>query len=281
MQKLRIFAASPSDMAAERAKIEDVALSLKPLADSQDIVLEVVDWGAAVPDMGRPEQVILDQMGPTSWDIFIGILWHRFGSATGGTDQRNSREYLSGTEEEFKTAYQLWQNHKRPRIMMYRCKRNIPPEDLNPEQYKRVQDFFGQFDALAGTHPGLYQTFNTARSFEKLLFDNLQKILIEYGGSLVKEKDGEKAAADPKTAEQKIFICYKRLARDDRALAEYLRDQLTGMGHSVFIDTSMRMGEEWLEEIDEKIRTSDYLIVLVSRGVGRQRDGAGRDAARL
>lgn len=265
MQKLRIFAASPSDMAAERAKIEDVALSLKPLADSLGIVLEVVDWGSVVPDMGRPEQVILEQMGPTSWDIFIGLLWHRFGSATGETDKRTSKEYLSGTEEEFRTAYRLWQNYKRPRIMMYRCNRNIHPEDLNPEQYQRVRDFFGQFDAIKGAHPGLYQTFNTARSFEKLLNDNLQKILIEYGAKLAGEKDRATASADRKTARQKIFICYKRLAKDDRALAEYLRDRLTEMGHSVFIDTSMRMGEAWLEEVDERIRSSDYLIVLISR----------------
>jgi hypothetical protein len=265
MQKLRIFAASPSDMAAERARIEAVALTLKPLADSQGIVLEVVDWGSVVPGMGRPEQVILDQVEPSSWDIFIGILWHRFGTPPGESDKRNKQEYLSGTEEEFRTAYQLWQDQKRPRIMIYRCKRSIPPEDLNPEQYKRVQEFFGQFEALGGSNPGLYQSFSTARSFEKLLFDNLQKILLEYGMDRVKEKVKGQPAVEQKTSLKKVFICYKRLAKDDRALAEFLRDRLTGMGHQVFIDTSMRMGTEWLREIDKNIQSSDYLIVLISK----------------
>lgn len=41
MNKLRIFAASPSDMATERAKIETVAEMLKPLADNLDIVFDV------------------------------------------------------------------------------------------------------------------------------------------------------------------------------------------------------------------------------------------------
>jgi hypothetical protein len=41
MQKLRIFAASSSDMATERAKVETVAGMLKPLADNLDVVLEV------------------------------------------------------------------------------------------------------------------------------------------------------------------------------------------------------------------------------------------------
>ena len=261
MQKLRIFAASPSDMIAERAKIEAVASMLKPLADSLGIILEVVDWSSVIPDMGRPEQVILDQVKPTSWDVFIGILWHRFGTPTGGKDKSTKQEYFSGTEEEFKTVYSLWQSYERPRIMMYRCKRNIPLEDLNPDQYKRVQDFFGQFEAQRGAHPGLYQTFDTIKSFEKLLLNNLQKILLEHGRDIAKDKDVD----NPKVTSAKIFICYKRSTKDDHALAEYLSDHLTTKGHSVFIDKSMRVGTEWLKKIDENIKSSDYLIVLISK----------------
>jgi len=169
MKKLRVFVASPSDMAAERARVEVIASSLKPLADSLDIVLDVVDWSSIVPDMGRPEQVILDQVKPTSWDVFIGILWHRFGTPTGGIDINTKQEYSSGTEEEFKTAHLLWQNHRRPRVMIYRCTRNIPQDALNPDQFKQVKDFFDRFDARAGDHPGLYQTFDSIKSFDKLL----------------------------------------------------------------------------------------------------------------
>src|SRR5216684_7992971 len=109
MKRLRIFAASPSDTAAERARVETVAELLKPLADHLDIVLDIADWSDVVPDMGRPEKVILDQLKPTSWDVFIGILWHRFGTAPGGKDPQTQKDYRAGTEEEFKTAYRLWQ----------------------------------------------------------------------------------------------------------------------------------------------------------------------------
>src|SRR5437763_1534814 len=181
MKKLRIFAASPSDVAAERAKVETVAAMLKPLAEHLGIVLEVVDWRAVVPDMGRPQQVIFDQLKPTSWDVFIGILWHRFGTPPAAQDQQTQREYLAGTEEEIKTAYSLWQQHGKPRIMIYRCTRPVPLDVLDPDQYKRVKDFFAQFEAVAGAHPGLIQTFDTTESFERLLIDNLQKLLIGYG----------------------------------------------------------------------------------------------------
>jgi hypothetical protein len=184
LKKLRIFAASPSDVAAERAKVDTVVGLLKPLADHIGVVLEVKDWRAVVPDMGRPQQIIFDQLQPTSWDVFIGILWHRFGTPPGGMDPQTQKEYLSGTEEEFRVAYRLWQQYKRPRIMIYRCTRPIPADALNPDQFKRVKEFFAQFDATKGEHPGLPQTFNTPEAFEKLLLDHLQKLLLAYGEEL-------------------------------------------------------------------------------------------------
>jgi tetratricopeptide (TPR) repeat protein len=141
----------------------------------------VVDWRAAVPDMGRPQQVIFDQLGPTAWDVFIAIVWHRSGTPPGGRDPQTGEEYRSGTEEEFKTAYELWKEHGRPRIMVYRCTRHAPLEELDPAQFKLVKDFFTQFEAIRGEHPGLYQTFDTPESFEKLLLDHLMKLLLEYG----------------------------------------------------------------------------------------------------
>jgi hypothetical protein len=181
MQKLRIFAASASDTATERAKVETAAGLLKPLADYLGIVLDVSDWRSVVPDMGRPEQVILDQLKPTQWDVFIGILWHRFGTPPGGQNPQTQREYLAGTEEEFQTAYRLWKQGGKPHLMMYRCTRAAPLDVVDPDQLKRVKEFFAQFEAVKGEHQGLYQSFETTDAFEKLLFDNLQKLLLEYG----------------------------------------------------------------------------------------------------
>lgn len=154
---------------------------LKPLADNLGIVLDVVDWRTVVPAMGRPEQVILDQLKPTEWDVFVGILWHRFGTAPGGKDRPRQKEYLAGTEEEFKAAYRLWKQSGKPHIMMYRCARAIPPDALDPKQFQRVKQFFARFDAIKGKHPGLYQSFDTAEAFEKVLLGNLQRVLLEYG----------------------------------------------------------------------------------------------------
>jgi tetratricopeptide (TPR) repeat protein len=179
LKKLRIFAASPSDVATERAKLETVVASLKPMADYLGLILEVVDWRAVVPDARRPQQIIFDQLKPTSWDIFVGILWHRFGTPPGAKDKAG-KEYLSGTEEEFKTSYELWKRYSKPRIVLYRCIRGLP-YDVDPGQLKRVHDFFKLIEDTKGDYPTLYQAFDTTEAFEKLWLDNLQKLLTEYG----------------------------------------------------------------------------------------------------
>lgn len=181
IQTFRIFVASPSDMALERGKVDLVVDALRPLADYFGISLQVVDWSIVAPNMGRTEKVILDQLKPSSWDMFIGVLWHRFGTPTAGHNRLTNKGYASGTEEEFKTSYALWKKYKRPRIMMYRCTRAYPSDAVDPDQLKRVKSFFANFDAVTGDHPGLYQTFENTDDFQDLLLRNLQQVVLDFG----------------------------------------------------------------------------------------------------
>jgi len=178
-RKLRIFAASPRDVAKERARLATVVEDLTALAEYVGVTLELLDWRQVVPDLGRAEQIILDQLKPDTWDLFIGILWHRFGTPPGGQDPQTQKEYLSGTEEEFRVVYSLWQQYKRPRVMFYRCTRHAPLDDLDPDQFKRVKEFFAGFAHDAG-HPGLYQTFDSVELFERLVRQSLQRFLLDY-----------------------------------------------------------------------------------------------------
>lgn len=236
---------------------------LKPLADNLDIMLDVIDWSSVVPDMGRPEQIILDQLQPTSWGVFIGILWHRFGTPPAGSDPQTQKEYLAGTEEEFKTAYRLWQQYQKPRIMMYRCARNVPLDVLDPDQFKRVKEFFAQFDAVKGEHPGLYQSFDTTESFEKLLLDNLLKLLLEYDEHLT----GKPAAPEvvqtfapkipdnlPRRApffgrEKEMETTLRALSPEDRTWGVLL-DGIGGIGKSALaVEAAYRCKEQGLFDV--------------------------------
>ena len=122
---------------------------LQEQADQVGFILELKEWRQVIPDMGRPQQIIFDQIGPQSWDIFVGVLWLRFGSPSGATDPTTSLPLESGTYEEFLTAHKLWKETGRPRILVYRC--NRPPERLDqidPEQFAKVKDFFRRFETI-------------------------------------------------------------------------------------------------------------------------------------
>ncbi|MDZ7308622.1 MAG: SUMF1/EgtB/PvdO family nonheme iron enzyme [candidate division KSB1 bacterium] len=190
-KKLRIFLASPGDVTKERDVVRAVADELNRegnVADQLGVTLKVLDWREVTPGMGRSQQVILDELKVKSWDIFIGILWLRFGSPTGGSDPQTGRAYDSGTEEEFNLAYDSWKKNGRPRIMFYRCTR--PPVDLNqldPDQYKCVKTFFEQFEANRA-HQGLVQPFATTDDFERRVRFDLTKLLFEYGEKVLQKK---------------------------------------------------------------------------------------------
>jgi len=61
-----------------------------------------------------------------------------------------------------------------------------------------------------------------------------------------------------------VFISYKRNVEPDSALAIRVFESLQEKGHAVFIDRTLRVGQEWAKEIEEKLRSSDFLIVFLT-----------------
>jgi len=186
VRKVRIFVASPSDMKPERDRVAKVVTRLnQSTALELGLLLEFTDWSSHVrPSMGqRPQAVILDQLGVDTWDIFIGLLWLKFGSPTGADDPVSRTPFVSGTQEEFALAYRSWQHARRPTIMMYRCERmpaNI--REINAAQLQLVNVFFEGFEVLKD-NPGLYQTFREPDEFELLVDKHLSALLFEKAKS--------------------------------------------------------------------------------------------------
>lgn len=112
-KELRLFLASPSDVSNEREIVNKVVAQLnRTIASELGCMIRLIRWEDMVPGIQqRAQDVILDQVDIESTDIFLGVLWNRFGTPTG---QANS-----GTEEEFNIAYQSWVQHRRPRILLY------------------------------------------------------------------------------------------------------------------------------------------------------------------
>ena len=97
-------------------------------------------------------------------------------------------------------------------------------------------------------------------------FDNRDRILEVIGWCYRQRPNlhGDLDRLRQRLTPAKFFISYRRNSPDDNQLANYLREALSTLGHQVFIDTTLRTGAAWLDEIDQQIKASDFLIVLLS-----------------
>lgn len=191
-KKVRIFVACTADLAEERNAVGAVvqSRSLQSVAEDRGVTLDLLDWRNVVPAAGLPENVILEKLKPATWDVFIGALWHRFGTPTGVRDRATGIEYSSGTEQEFRIAYKLWERYHRPRVSFYFSERKPRLNDIDGQQFELVKRFIAQF-ASKGSTPGLYQTFKTVRSFEELVRKNLTDFLLQRSARHKKTKAGQ------------------------------------------------------------------------------------------
>jgi len=98
IQIIRVFIASPGDTKEERDAIDHVASDInRQHGRNEDFRIDVLRWEEdSYPDIGADAQDVINrQIG--DYDIFIGLMNHRFGSAT--------KRSNSGTEEEFDRAF--------------------------------------------------------------------------------------------------------------------------------------------------------------------------------
>ena len=169
MDPIRIFVASPGDVGIERnglAKVVDeINLTLTTIAPEKGVNLELLRWETRThPSMGTGPQPVIDRQIGT-YDIFIGIMWKRFGTPT--------EDAASGTEHEFRVAYERWQKTGRPEIMFYFCQAPFPPpssEEWN--QYRRVAEFRDEL-----SRRGLIWEYPTHETFTDIIRGHLVNVL--------------------------------------------------------------------------------------------------------
>ncbi len=112
----RIFLASPGDLNRERKLFKKVVDEVNVLkAHSMGYHLEAMGWEETLPGKGRPQELINRDL--VKADLFILLLWKRWGTPSG--------KYSSGTEEEFLLASQLNDSSEKPEIWLFFKDMNI------------------------------------------------------------------------------------------------------------------------------------------------------------
>jgi len=168
VEKLKIFLASPSDVAKERKYVEEVIDEInRTIAPSKSVILELISSKHTLPGYGQDGQSVLNkQMGTMKeYEIFLGIMWSRVGTPT----QRAE----SGTIEEFQRAVRANKNHNKPEIWFYFRKLEAHLETTEKlEEAKKVVTFKEKVQRKALTHD-----YNNPSQFRDLFRENLSRWL--------------------------------------------------------------------------------------------------------
>ena len=131
----RCFIASPGDTGKERELcdkvIEDINTSMGSYFGFR---LETVKWENNVhPAIGSDGQAVINEQIGVNYDIFIGIMYMRFGMPTPRAG--------SGTEEEFNRAVSLHQTNSDVEIMFYFNNKASNISDIDAAQLFEVKVF--------------------------------------------------------------------------------------------------------------------------------------------
>ena len=187
VQKIRVFISSPGDVQEERARLTKVFEELNTtVAAEKGLVLEAVRWEThSRAEIGDGPQEVIDRQLGHEFDVFLGIMWQRFGTPTAEAD--------SGTEAEFLHAYQAWQDDPRRKILFYFCERppeTWPPDDL--EQLAKVKKFRSELETK-----GLLGTYTTLEDFTDRVRRDLTHVVSEWADREEDEKGQANVAIPP------------------------------------------------------------------------------------
>lgn len=245
---LQVFVASPGDVTEERGVLEEIIRELNiTWADTFGIRLNLFRWEThAAPGFGDDAQDVINEQIPVSYDIFIGIMWTRFGTPT----QRAG----SGTEEEFWVAYD---RHKEDpnsvEIMFYFKNAPVPPANLDPDQLRAISDFRSRLGDLGG----LYFQFNSIDEFRNSTRLHLSRAVQKWTKRLK-----ESAAKQPVTTQQEIVDTHKvEPVEDEEGFIDLIESANDSMSSVTAVLTSMseatrKLGEKFQERAEEANKLS-------------------------
>jgi hypothetical protein len=169
---LNLFLASPSDLTDERQVAREIVDEINRYVRGLNWHVELLGWEDTLPGFSRPQELINRDVD--SCDLFIGMLWRRWGQPTG--------QYDSGFEEEFERARQRRSQAGGPEIWL--CFKQVDPDLLKDpgDQLRKVIAFRR---SLEQSKELLFKEFQDADKWKELLREWLLKYVIELHQQMI------------------------------------------------------------------------------------------------
>jgi predicted nucleotide-binding protein len=269
VQKIRLFAASPGDVKAEREHLRHLVGELNTtVAPYKNSVIELVRWEThCQPGMGRTQGVINAQIG--TYDIFLGMMWKRFGTPTGVTD--------SGTEEEFRRAYRCWErDHTLPILFYFSQAPFTPRGEEELQQCSAVLRFRAELESL-----GLVWEYRDAADFPDVVRPHLYRIILNFPSAGVRrtatvpaqpEKSGR---SSPKVATRRVQRTSPQQTKPLRVFigssseglptARRVREALREMGiETALWDDQFEVGQPFIAIMDQVLDKCSAAVMVLT-----------------
>lgn len=192
---LSVFLASPGDLAEERKIAADVVSAVNRSAAAElGWRVDLLGWEDTLPGSRRPQELINEEVDRC--ELFIGLLWQRWGQPTGADS------YTSGFEEEFTRAERRCDDTQSPQIWLFF--RQIDRERLEDpgEQLAKVVEF-RRSQISAKKH--LFKEFTDSRDWERKFFEYLTKYLVKLSKASERPSpESEGRSAPPTTSRHRV-----------------------------------------------------------------------------
>lgn len=192
----RVFLASPGDTAEERIAAEEVIDEINKTRGARDNYrLELVKWETdTYSSVGEDGQDVINKQ-INNYQIFVGVMWKQYGSPT--------KRAGSGTEEEFRDAYERYVEKKDVHIKFYFKSAPIPL-DADLIQAQKVKEFKAEIQDLGVYHKSYFAT----RDFEKQLRMDLQRHITDdlSSGSELEKLEFEHVIPEIKSSFKKNLL---------------------------------------------------------------------------
>lgn len=176
----KIFLASPSDTTKERKVVLDLIDELNnTVCKALNVTLQSLSWENSIhPGVSSyPQNVINEQI--EDYDLFIGIMWKKFGTPT--------EKASSATEEEYNRALESFKKGGTCKnIMFYFKDSRISIED-DLAQLQKIKDFKKKIADVDGV---LYHDFKDNKRFEDELRKHISSWLIRLYKNADEQQEG-------------------------------------------------------------------------------------------
>lgn len=190
-QIITVFISSPGDVGDDRKIVLDELQAWNQRnGRARGCYLSPLTWEDLVaPDVGNSAQDVINVEVGDDYDVFLGLMWARFGSPTKAAD--------SGTQEEFERALARRTSGELLRISFLFKKSDLPIDQIDPDQLKKVQSFKAKISE-EGAYYAEYSDDRELVSALAIVFDriaNEKQRYLQRDGGLKKNSETEPSAA--------------------------------------------------------------------------------------